>query len=187
MIEIWKDAVGYERYFKVSNLGRIFSKRTNRILKTHLLKTGYLSFCTRLGGRQSKAVSLKVHRLVATAFLDNDASYPIVNHIDGDKLNNKASNLEWVTYKDNIDHAYATGLIKIKNGLENRNSKLTKDVLKYIFFSSRKYGGTKSFNELAKELGISKTTINDFLCGNRYVEQYNEFLDILNKSNLETK
>lgn len=135
--EIWKDMVGYEKYFKVSNLGNVYSKRTNKILKLTKSRTGYLCFSTRLGGRrESKAVLFRVHREVAKAFIpvpdnligyENSNYYGIipVNHIDGNKLNNGVSNLEWVTHKENTQHAIETGLI-------SREEKLTQEQIDYI-------------------------------------------------------
>lgn len=134
--EIWKDMVGYEEYFKVSNLGNVYSKRTNRLLKLTKSKTGYLCFSTRLGGRASKAILFRVHREVAKAFIsvpdnligyENNNYYGIipVNHVDGNKLNNIVSNLEWVTHKENTKHAMDIGLI-------SREEKLTQEQIDYI-------------------------------------------------------
>ena len=124
MQEIYKDVVGFEEYFQVSNLGNIYSKRTCTTLRQTTTKTGYKVLSTRIGGRNGKTFCLKVHRLVAEAFLEPPEDYlldeaastfykvVIVNHIDGDKLNNKVSNLEWCTYKENTQHAISTGLMR---------------------------------------------------------------------------
>lgn len=66
--EIWKDVVGYEDYFKVSESGKIYSKRSGRELSTIIGKTGYRCFSTRLEGRKGKSLVLKVHILVCEAF-----------------------------------------------------------------------------------------------------------------------
>ena len=66
--EEWRDVIGYENYFRVSNLGRIFSKRTNKIIKLVVSKQGYYTFSTRFNGRKSKPHCFRVHRLVAEAF-----------------------------------------------------------------------------------------------------------------------
>ena len=141
--EIWKDMVGYEEYFKVSSLGNVYSKRTNKILKLAKSRTGYLCFTTRLGGRSSNAIYFRVHREVAKAFIpvppelvgyENSNYYKIipVNHIDGNKLNNEVSNLEWITYSDNIIHAYSNNLIPKCASLDHPNFALSKEQVNYI-------------------------------------------------------
>ena len=132
--EEWKDVVGYEQHFKVSNHGRIFSKRTNKVLVLGLSKSGYPVLSTRIGGRDGKCLCLKIHRLVADAFLpppsdslidySNNTVYKkvIVNHIDGIKTNNYVSNLEWSDYSKNIKHAIQTGLLPIKIGIEHHST-----------------------------------------------------------------
>ena len=109
--EEWRDVVGYEKYFKISNKGNVFSKRSNKVLKLHTHPNGYYIFSTHLDGRKSKAICFKVHRLVAKAFIDNPENKPVVNHIDGVKLNNNVNNLEWCTHKDNTKHAILMGLV----------------------------------------------------------------------------
>lgn len=121
-MEVWKDVVGYEDYFMVSNLGAVFSKRSNKLLKQTKNKSGYLTIATRIGGRTGKAICFRIHRLVADAFLDpptkeqlqwaETTAYKkvLVNHKDGDKLNNTVNNLEWVTSSENTQHAINTGL-----------------------------------------------------------------------------
>lgn len=106
MEEEYRDVVGFEDYFQISNLGNVFSKRSNRILKL-AKRGGYWALGTRIDG---SAHCFRVHRLVAEAFIPNPEGKPLVNHIDGCKTNNVVSNLEWVTAKENVAHAWATGL-----------------------------------------------------------------------------
>lgn len=108
--ETWRDVLGFEKFFRVSNFGRIFSKRTNRVLKTHIAKTGYEIFSTRLGGRDSVAICFRVHRLVALAFIERPDGVVEVNHRDGVKTNNRVENLEWVTASRNTIHSLEMGL-----------------------------------------------------------------------------
>lgn len=142
--EEYRDVVGFEEYFQVSNLGNVFSKRSNRILKQAKSKTGYWTFATKIGGRNGSKHNFKVHRLVAEAFIPNPESKPFVNHIDGCKTNNMLSNLEWVTHAENVAHALATGL---------RNRKLTVEQVLEIRAS------TKSYRELASIYGLSHVSI----------------------------
>lgn len=158
-MEIFKDVVGYEDLFQISNFGRVFSKRTNKILKQVISKTGYFIFATKIGGRGGKNVCFKVHRLIANAFIDNPENKPFVNHIDGNKLNNAIENLEWVTAKENSRHAVDTGLLKTLKGFDNPNTKLTLEEAieiksKYIP-NSREFGA----RALGREYGVCHSTI----------------------------
>ena len=101
--------------FKVSNFGRIKNSETNKIKKLQDNKKGYLIVNIYFKGKQ---YSPKVHRLVAKAFIPNPKNKPEVNHKDGNKLNNKVSNLEWVTRKENIRHSWDNNLRKPKIGEE---------------------------------------------------------------------
>lgn len=105
-MEQWRDAPGYEGLYLVSDLGRVKTCATGRI-KAQVFAGKYLQACLSKNG---KAINKSVHRLVALAFIPNPDGKPEVNHIDGNKANNTASNLEWVTSSGNKLHAYATGL-----------------------------------------------------------------------------
>lgn len=99
--EIWKAIKGYEGLYEVSNLGNVRSIRTNITLKKGITRKGYniVVLCNN-GKRTTKTV----HRLVATAFVENPLNKTEVNHIDEDKTNNRADNLEWVTHIENSRH-----------------------------------------------------------------------------------
>lgn len=106
--EVWKDVAGYEGYYKVSNLGRVRSLsgwvRNNPygILSPSSTRKGYLSVGLTKDGTCLKTV--RVHRLVALAFLPNPDNLPQINHKDEDKTNNRADNLEWCTAKYNMNY-----------------------------------------------------------------------------------
>lgn len=99
--EIWKDCDRYPDY-EVSTKGNIRSKRTNKILKTTINNAGYKDVKLWDGAKHNH---VRIHREVAKAFIDNPYNKREVNHIDGDKLNNNASNLEWCTRSENAKHA----------------------------------------------------------------------------------
>ena len=112
--EVWKDVVGYEGLYKVSNKGNVYSvgrrdsrgsKIGGRILKPSPNTGGYLlvDLCKN-GIRESK----RVHRLVAQAFIPNYNKYLEINHKDENKTNNNVSNLEWCTREHNINHGTRT-------------------------------------------------------------------------------
>lgn len=103
-MEIWlkiKNDDGDDSRYEVSNEGRIRNTETGRYLKGRLNKKENGYYRVNVSGKDEY-----VHRLVAKAFYDCDQPNLEVNHIDGDKTNNHLSNLEWVTHKENIDHAF---------------------------------------------------------------------------------
>ncbi len=104
--EIWKDVVGYEGQYQVSDQGRVKSLlwRTPRIMRPWLANTGYA--CVTLGVRGEKS-KLLVHRLVATAFLPNpNSSYRNqINHKNGVRTDNRVVNLEWCSNQENAIHS----------------------------------------------------------------------------------
>ena len=102
-----------------------------------------------------------VHRLVAQAFLENPEGKAEVNHIDGDKANNRVQNLEWATSSENRQHAYDTGLQAGPKGETNGSSKLTESDVLYI--RSNPDGLTQ--RELADKLGVSRNVISTVIRG----------------------
>ena len=119
MVEVWKDIAGYEGLYQVSNYGRVlsinFGKRSQklsgkqRVLKASKSSSGY--FHVQLY-KDKKSSTKLVHVLVASAFLPKPNGDREVNHIDGNKANNYAYNLEWVTKSENARHASMLGLRK---------------------------------------------------------------------------
>ena len=102
--------------YSVSNDGNVRNDRTGRILTPVKTKNGYLRV-----GLDKKLC--RIHRLVAKNFLENPNGLQQINHIDGNKENNKAENLEWCTASQNIIHAQKTGLKKINyEGIKNPKS-----------------------------------------------------------------
>lgn len=106
MSEEWKPIKDYEDLYLVSDHGEINSLRSRKLLSTKALSAGYpcVSLCR--GGQKT----FRVHRLVAETFLPNFKSYDIVNHKDGNKLNNHVDNLEWCDINYNNQHSIETGL-----------------------------------------------------------------------------
>ena len=145
MEEIWKDIKGYEGLYQVSNLGNVRSLdilinckgargidkhiRKGRILKKVINTKGYYYINL---SKKSKIKNTRVHRLVAKAFIENPNNYKIINHIDGNKLNNRVDNLEWCTFSHNNKDAYKQGLKKPTwKGKYNNLHPLSKKVCQY--------------------------------------------------------
>ena len=95
-----KEIQNYSNYYIYDN-GDVFNSRTQKLLKGSIGENGYKYY--RLSSKGQKKI-FYAHRLVAKAFIPNPNNYPIVNHKDGDKLNNDLNNLEWITYSENTKH-----------------------------------------------------------------------------------
>lgn len=116
-LEVWKPVVGYEGYFSVSNLGNIRGDErtvkgphgTRKVISRPkgqtILPTGYVRVVLYKDGSGN---SQFVHRLVALAFIPNPESKPQVNHKNGTKGDNRSTNLEWCTSRENISHAWGS-------------------------------------------------------------------------------
>lgn len=110
MEEIWKDIDGFEGYYQISNLGNV--KSLDRILKDNggiFIKRGnYRKLAEQAGYKRvslyknDKDRKFMVHRLVAQAFIPNPNNKPFIDHIDGNRANNKVDNLRWVTHSENM-------------------------------------------------------------------------------------
>ena len=119
--ERWKVIEGYEGLYEVSDQGRIkrvsgwknpkgaYIQASGIISEKNIKKNGYKGVVLSKNG---KPTSFLIHRLVAQSFIPNPHNLPQVNHIDGDKTNNRVENLEWVTPQQNVRHAFDTGLKK---------------------------------------------------------------------------
>lgn len=101
--EVWKDIQGYEGLYKVSSLGRIKNVK-GLIRKPRLYKDGYFDIKLSKNGKNK---TKRINRLVALAFIPNPNNYPMVNHKDENKLNNRIDNLEWCTNKYNCNYGTA--------------------------------------------------------------------------------
>lgn len=116
-MEEWKEISENPNYM-VSNTGRVRRKGSNRD-KSLCNKDGYLSTDLYQNGSRIKR---RVSRLVADAFIPNPEDKPEVNHKDGNKKNNNVSNLEWVTKKENVRHAWANGLARPSYSMRGRSN-----------------------------------------------------------------
>lgn len=181
--EIWKDVVGYEGYYQVSNIGRVRS--CDRIYVSHYTDGRGNVTVNRKGKimRQQKNVEgyyrvqlskndvrdfIGVHRLVAMAFVSNPnpKKFNMVNHIDGNTGNNHVNNLEWIDNRGNQIHTIRTGLNK-RVGTNSWWSKLTEEQVRFIRenYTPR---GKYNFCTMAKMFNVSPRTIQNALVGITY-------------------
>jgi hypothetical protein len=162
---MWKPVVTYEDSYEVSSdgwvrtLDRICDKRRG-IVKSKVLNQfdnhGYRFVILSRGGKRR---NFYVHRLVAESFLPNPENKPQINHINGNKSDNRLSNLEWSTIKDNHLHSYRYLNRKSSNnqGHKNPNARLSLDQVKDII--SRYMSGVSTAKVLAMEFGINKNYV----------------------------
>jgi hypothetical protein len=123
--EKWETVKGYPNYL-ISSESRVMNKTTGKLKAISMHKHGHR--VVRLFN-EGKHQLLKIYRLKAIAFIPNTLNKREVNHIDGNRLNEDLSNMEWATPKENMKHSYDTGLCNgyFKKGLEHQHAKLSKD------------------------------------------------------------
>lgn len=172
MEEIWKDIKGYEGLYQVSNFGNVKSldryiinkngdkqyfpgKYLNQGISDNYLKV--------ILSKNNKQRTFRVHILVARTFIPNPENKPEVNHMDGDKSNNRVDNLEWNTRSENELHAYKNGLAKpsdkqkqavAKYAKENYSKKVIQYSLNGEFIKE-----WNSMHDVWRELGIRPSYI----------------------------
>lgn len=156
--------------YEISDLGRVRSyKKTGtnqtdaaipRVLKQGISVWGYPEVRLCNSGSSKKK---RVHRLVAEVFLPNELLKREVNHKDGDKLNNKAVNLEWVSRSENMQHLFRVMKSPVMRGEKNGHAVLTSDDIAEI--KSLWETGLFFQKEIASKFGIARTTVNSIVNG----------------------
>lgn len=111
-----------EGFYWISACGKLYSTRTNKILKYRKNPDGYLCYVMCIRGHR---IDKSLHRIVAESWISNQKNKPQINHIDGNKLNNSLSNLEWVTLQENNFHAVS--ILGKRRGNNHKNSKITSE------------------------------------------------------------
>ena len=168
--EKWVDVENFNGHYQISNYGRVRSdKRYGQWLLLNPMTNhdGYLLVHLGNGSRKNREEYF-VHELVARAFVPNPDNKPEVNHKFGDKKDNRASTLEWVTRRENMQHAVKIGLLKIPKGVEGTNSKLTVEDIKYIRENYKKGDKEFGFRGLAKKFNVVSETIRNVITGKHY-------------------
>ena len=164
-MEEWRDFEGYEGYYQISGDGRVRSidrvvigadgktyHYKSRILKQVKARDGYMAVQL---FRDSRCKTYKIHRMVALTFIPNPNNKPEVNHIDGDKSNNHASNLEWCTRSENIKHAVDHGLNSPIKAIE-----ATKKKVEQIDSEGNTVKRWDTMTDAANEMGVHISNVS---------------------------
>lgn len=181
MEEIWKDVPGYEGKYSVSTLGRVKSydgfRKINhgalqpfkgRILNATSNKLYHAVMFTENG----KLKNVRVHQWVARTFIPNPNNYKEINHIDGNKKNNKVENLEWCTRQENNLHMYRIGLAKPVKSWQGRinTPDRSKPIIQYDL-KGNKIKEWPSYKQVRRELGFNVNNIKYCVVG-KYKQAY---------------
>ena len=188
---MFKNIPGFEDY-SVSKCGKVKSNRRNRLLSIITRRDGYKELGIR---KDKKKYVMLVHRLVAMTYIPNPDNKPCVNHLDSDRGNNSLENLEWCTYKENLEHASGKGRLMGKKGEVNSSSVMSNKTCHLLCKEIEKGVNLKA---LSDKYGINLKTLSNIKNGKRWLEissQYNfktvssrrlssdEILDISHLSN----
>lgn len=147
-----KEIEGYEGFYSVTEDGRVFTHRQNKFLKFGDSR-GHFNVPLTMDGTQKR---INVHRLVAAAFIPNPLGKPQVKHIDGNKKNNNASNLEWCTGKENVRHSIKLGFSKPFLSFRWNTRKLSDDQVRDI---RHRYENNESVTEISRDYNIDFSAI----------------------------
>ena len=167
-VEVWRPAVGYEKTYEVSNLGKVrsidrfvirknfmFYFRKGKILKLRIGFKGY-QYASLWGNKKNNKP--KVHRLIAQAFIPNPNNLPQVNHKNNNKLDNRVENLEWITNLDNIRHAWKNGFKNNNHciGEKNHFAKLTSESVREIRNSYKELNKLNLVSKKSKRIELAE-------------------------------
>lgn len=177
LMEQWKDITDYEGMYQVSDQGKVRGLNRTAIRGNKIIRVKGMQLAERPNDKGYLTVSLckkgvrqnyYIHRLVAISFIPNPDHLPEVNHKNGNKKDNRVTELEWATTSANIQHAHDTGLNKGRKGVKNRADYVSGTEVKVAYYD--KYGNyIKTFEsqgQAARELGIKQSCISQSIHSN---------------------
>lgn len=163
MDELWKDVVGYEGFYKVSNTGLVYSVPRGStkggimtVPNGNKKEYRFITLC-----KDGKKFRTGIHRLVAEAFIPNPENKPTVNHENGNKQDNNVTNLSWATYKEQLEHSFRIGLRKKQCNIERKA---------VIIFPDNHYKKFENIQSLCNYINKTKSFIHHYIMtkGNRF-------------------
>lgn len=176
MGEQWKSITGFEGFYEVSNKGRVKSLISNGlIMKTYIINSGYEALKLTVN---KKVSSRSVHRLVAREFCEGYSEELDVNHKDGNRLNNKSENLEWVTRKENIRDCMRRGKFSVKEAHKAARIGCRKPVIQRDLEGNfiARYGSIREASEAVKvhENSIGKVCQGEQITSKGFLWEYDK-------------
>lgn len=151
--------------YLISEDGKIFNTQKASFLIPFMKDATYLKYTLAYTFKRSP---MNVHKLVATAFISNPYNLPIINHLDGNKMNNHVSNLEWTTHENNMKHAKENGLMKSK-----LNNKLLSKAVIQLSLNGDYIAEYASSQEASRKTGITHTSISHCAKGGHFKKKKN--------------
>ena len=177
----WKDIVGYEGLYQISNRGEVKKLKNNYILKKTLGNRGYYQLSlTKNGDRHT----IRIHRLVAEAFIPNPLNLPQINHKDECKTNNYVDNLEWCTQAYNLDYKNGQKRRAKARNYEDiskmRSNKMSKEVAQMDYDGTVVAVWKNAY--IAEKHGYNQSVINQCCLGKKethkgYIWEYSNFIE----------
>lgn len=159
--------------YRIEKDGRIYSLRRNKYLIPKLNHDGYLRIQI---WDKGKCSFVAIHRLVAQEYIPNPENKPFVNHINGNKRDNRVENLEWCTQKENIHHAFKTGLAHKQ---EPNTGPLCKEIL--VHFPNDTQAIFPSTMEIERRLNIPHSVVSKYATtGKEYKGMYFRYVKTSN-------
>ena len=171
----WKPIPGYEGLYQIDAHGRILSLERRVKTKGNVYRTipeHFLTWQPTYDGymfakltKEKIKKCIKIHRLVALAFIPNPSNKPQVNHKDGNKKNNSIDNLEWVTGKENMAHAVENNLNNCGRGEAQGHSKATDEMVLKMREHAK---GGRTHQSIADEFGFSRSAVTSIINKKRW-------------------